>query len=366
MIEHQSNKILQLQSLRFGAFMLIYLWHSDQWVPGWFPHDLGAGLAVSFFFVLSGFVSTISMYNKEINCSVLSVFLFLVKKLKRFYPLYFWTTFWTISTSGFAINLIKKEFWSSKYFTDQLWKNLLLIQSWFDKDYFMYNGVGWFLSTMFFLYILELPMKKCGDLIKEKKNSVKLFTFVMIVIYAIVMAYSYLVRNLSLTFWQYIFPPARLGEFILGICLGYIVKKCDLIQLKSMSLNSKIRFTLIEIIALIMWGGALYTPMLVWQKKSFHWIIPNLLLIFVFSIGKGYITDILKNPFLVWLGELSFPCFLIHPLVLEAFNKSVDGLSFSKFGCLFSLCFCLTSTIGISSLLQGYSYQKSKKYVHSN
>lgn len=360
-MEHQNGKIVQLQSLRFGAFLLIYLWHADSWVPGWFPHDLGAGLAVSFFFILSGFVSVISLYDKESSCSPISIYRFLTKKIKKFYPLYFWTTFWTISTSGFAVNLIKKEFWYSQYYIEQLWKNLLLIQSWFNKDYFMYNGVGWFLSTVFFLYILELPLKKCGDFIKEKKNSVQLFIYIMIAVYAISMAYAYLVRNLSLDFWQHVFPPARLGEFILGICLGYIVKLCGLPQVKSINTKAKIWFTLGEILTLIIWVGSLYTPILVWQKKSIHWIVPNLLLIFIFSVGKGYISRVLQNSFLVWLGELSFPCYLIHPLVLDAFNKNVGSLSFSKFGCLFSICFCLLSIIGISGLLQGYSYQKLKR-----
>ena len=79
----------QLQFLRFIAFVLIFNWHMDWFAPQFFPRDLGGACAVEFFFLLSGFGSAYSSYNRDVIFSWRGLFDYLKKKLKKAYPLYF-------------------------------------------------------------------------------------------------------------------------------------------------------------------------------------------------------------------------------------------------------------------------------------
>lgn len=79
----------QLQFLRFLAFMLIFFFHTGDYQFAWFPQDNGASNAVEFFVLLSGVVSGISSFDKDINCTAKDIISYIKKKILKVYPLYF-------------------------------------------------------------------------------------------------------------------------------------------------------------------------------------------------------------------------------------------------------------------------------------
>lgn len=145
------------------------------WTEKWFPHGNGAANAVSFFFILSGLVTGYSSFDKHISFSYSKTMEYVSKKLKKVYPLYFITTILAISYSDLAICIANHAFSDMKMWLIQLIKNLLLIQSWFQTGYFSYNGVGWFLSSIMFLYLLKVPITACASKIKENRNNILIF-----------------------------------------------------------------------------------------------------------------------------------------------------------------------------------------------
>ena len=109
--------------------------------------------------------------------------------------------------------------------TIQLAKNLLLLQSWFPKEYFSFNGVGWFLSTLVFLQLLNLPMRTIILKVDEKKLGTIKVGLIAAGIFGVCLGYCYLTDCEDVLFRHYVFPPSRLFEYLGGMAVGYLAAK---------------------------------------------------------------------------------------------------------------------------------------------
>lgn len=59
----------QLQFLRFWAFFNVFVCHGEQWLFFKYPTSHCSTAAVSFFFMLSGLVTALASFNKDIRLS---------------------------------------------------------------------------------------------------------------------------------------------------------------------------------------------------------------------------------------------------------------------------------------------------------
>lgn len=337
------NRADQLQFLRFCAFFLIFSWHADKYVPYWFPHGNGAANAVAFFFILSGVVTGYSTYNKEVVFSVGVTKQHFWRKIKKVYPLYFVTTIFTVIYSGLPEYVANYDYEKAMATFLRLIRHLLLLQSWFPMGYYAFNGVGWFLSSIMFLYLLNVPLSACMTGIRKKKNWRLILGVIFCTTVGLIVLYCYALRGTNVEFTEYIFPPSRLGEYICGLCVGYIVR--SVIEKVPSGTVYKIIFSCAEIAAIIVWITAIYRPMALWQEGIVHWLFPNLLLLVIFTFGKGVISDLFKVKFLRHLGDISFECFLIHQIVIYEYVINAGVGDSSKPGKLISLVFCLIMTL---------------------
>ena len=73
--------------MRFVAFVMIFLWHINMYSLGILLAGTLALSGVSFFFVLSGFLSGFSSFEREYSFSIKAVLRYVGGKLKRFYLL---------------------------------------------------------------------------------------------------------------------------------------------------------------------------------------------------------------------------------------------------------------------------------------
>lgn len=144
----------QLQFLRFLAFLNVYIGHAESWIFFRYPASNCSAAAVSFFFMLSGLVTSYSAWGKDVHLGIRDFGNYLWKKLKKVYPLYFFTIMYTFLYAGQSHLTALAD---PDRFPRQLIRNLLLIQSWFPEGYFSYNGVAWFLSSLLFLWVITLP-----------------------------------------------------------------------------------------------------------------------------------------------------------------------------------------------------------------
>lgn len=349
MRRENTERAEQLQFLRFLAFGLIFLWHADYWVPKWFPHGNGAVNAVSFFFILSGVVAGYSSFRKEISFFIQSMIEFMWKKIKKIYPLYFLTTVFTICYSKIPFLIATHDGMALRGEAVQLLKNICLIQSWFPENYFSYNGVGWFLSTILFLYLLTVPALACANRVKKSPRNVWIFSGIIGGAVAATILYCYLFRHSNLEFWEYVFPVAHIGEYIAGISLAYLLRvKMDKIP---DSFWIAALFTAVEVAALALWIGAMYFGGDGWRGRIVHWLLPNLILVGIFTIGRGAVSKIFRLSALKALGDISFACFLIHQIVIQIYRMTSGITESSIEGNLFSLLFCLVVTILMANMV---------------
>ena len=349
--KQNNSETIQLQFLRFCAFLLVFLYHSTLQPADWMPGAGGAGCAVSLFFILSGAVAGISSFDREIQFSVRSIVGLIIKKLKKIYPLYFVTVLLTISRTCIPTCVSNHDLVTPASDLMQLLRSLLLIQSWHSTDYYSFNGVGWFLSTLFFLYLFQLPLLACCSKIKKHKNSSVFFSAIIVIVFLLNLLYGFLLRNTNTEYWLYIFPPSRMGEYVIGICLSYLaipVKR----QLSECH-NCRLLLSAAELLSLVLWVFSMYMPIPEWQAKTIHWIVPNSILLIVFILGKGVLTDIFRFKPLVILGNISFECYLLHQIVIHDYfiNSGVGLIHLSRIGNAFNILLCLLITILLAFLI---------------
>lgn len=365
-MDKKINYSNQLQFLRFLAFMLIFIFHTGEYQFAWFPHENGAANAVEFFILLSGVVSGISSFDKDIKCTAKDIVSYIKKKIFKVYPLYFITTVFTIIYTTTIPSIIAyhdfTNFEGLKILLGQLAqliKNLLLIQSWFPSNYFSYNGVGWFLSTIMFLYVISIPLRALATKIKKTKKPETIFAVVFVGAYLLTWLYCYLTRNTNMEYTQYVLPVSRVGEYICGMALGYLI--CYIKRKIADNRWVTVLFTTLEILALGFWIYNMYIPIQGWHYRITHWITMNIILILVFSIGQGVISSLFRLSILKRLGDISFECFLLHQIVIYLY-KTLSGIeAVSTLGNLFSILFCLIFTIMVASIISPNRNRNLKK-----
>lgn len=340
-----SGRAEQLQFLRFLAFLNVYICHAEVWLFFQYPASHCAAAAVSFFFMLSGLVIGYSMYGKEISLSWKAQGAYLWKKIRRVYPLYFLTTmfcflFYTVPGIAAAGD------WDALAgHVLPLTANLLMIQTWFN-GVASYNGVSWFMATTMFLYLFALPGMYVLNRVGKRRFPVLWLGGAFFVLMVIITAYCRLTWPYDMDYWQYTLPPARLVEFLMGMILGYGVRyvKPYLERIKL----GKLLPTVLEIGALCFWVFWLRRPGNYWMNRIVSWIIPNTILLGVFTFGMGWVSALFRWKPLVRLGDISFPCYLIHNiLVVRCVISNPAPETAAGKAVLFCSCLLLTVMIAL-------------------
>lgn len=210
----------QLQFLRFWAFFNVFVCHGEQWLFFKYPTSHCSTAAVSFFFMLSGLVTALVFFNRDVRLSWREEGKYLWRKVKKIYPLYLFTTLYLfLYTNTESLTAL----FDVQRFPGQLVRNLLLVQSWSAEGAFSYNGVGWFLSTLTFLSVFSLPVMFLLNKINRRPKGWLLLSGALAGTLFLTAVYCYLTKNLDMDYWQYIFPPARMGEYLGGMLLGMLV-----------------------------------------------------------------------------------------------------------------------------------------------
>lgn len=346
----------QLQFLRFWAFFNVFVCHGEQWLFFKYPTSHCSTAAVSFFFMLSGLVTALASFNKDIRLSWREEGKYLWRKVKKIYPLYLFTTLYLfLYTNTESLTAL----FDVQRFPGQLVRNLLLVQSWSAEGAFSYNGVGWFLSTLMFLSVFSLPVMFLLNKINRRPKGWLLLSGALAGTLFLTAVYCYLTKNLDMDYWQYIFPPARMGEYLGGMLLGMLV--CTLKPHLKQGNTVRIVFTVLEVGALGYWFFMLSRAGSPWRSRIFTWLLPNLVLIGVFTCGMGWVSSLFRWKPLVCLGDISFECFLIHNvfLVQYAVVHGNETLSQSENAAVF--LFCLGMPILLAFLIHKFP-EKRKKY----
>ena len=274
--------------------------------------------AVTYFFIISGFLMALGYKNKFVSLQPSTYFSFQIKRLVKLYPLqvliflisllciYFENAFVNIKI-GVAI------------------KNLLLLQSLTNlgSNIFSFNEVSWYLSTTIVLYLLTPFIIYFINKCKLGENLFKL-TFSLIVVFLAGVAIAYYgIDNMepySNGWWFiYISPYYRIFDYLIGILLGYIFAHVEqLVTQNKIQLNS-IVFSCIEILTLIMTFYLIHLRVIFAASISYDmFYVPfAVLFIFVISFQKGIISALLSSKILLYIGTLSFEIYMLHKVFMR-------------------------------------------------
>lgn len=344
-----TGRATQLQFLRFLAFMNVFIFHAESWNFFGYPAHNGGRIAVSFFFCLSGLVTGYSGFGKDVKLNPREIGRHMARKIGKIYPLYLLSMLIPLIHSGVPELIAEGNWQALGEEMTLLGRNLLLIQSWFQEGYFHLNGVGWFLSSLVFLNLFDLPGIYLLNRGQKSEKRYILFGGAAFCILMLTMLYCGLTRGLNRGFWHYIFPPARLGEYLLGMILGFAAR--PLAQRISRNKRNTYLFTALELGVMGLWWLFLPTTGPYWLRSSVYWLLPNLALLGVFALGKGAVSDLFRWKPLVWLGDISFECFLFHGMIVARYEINHGWAIASPLDQAVAFFFCLAVTLLAASLL---------------
>lgn len=189
-------RIAELQSLRVLAILMIVASHLG--LIGIMPFDAGGDCGTAFFFILSGFVTYLSQYDK-LKARTYRHKDFLQRRIRKILP-------WHVGT--WIVAVLLSHSWHSLL---AALPSLFLVQSWIPRYaiYFGGNPVSWFLSDLLLAWMLLPWLYKWV----QKRWSI----VVVLGLYAI---YTANVSAENINAWLYVFPPVRIVDFLLGMYLS--------------------------------------------------------------------------------------------------------------------------------------------------
>lgn len=277
----------------FAALMVVFFHFSNDVYPiSYFEQFFSGGnIAVSYFFVLSGFVMYLAYYGEQVTYKE-----FMKRRIARITPLYLFALLITIlpPVLFFIINSKPLE----HEFGLKLFLNLAFLQAYVPGYAMTMNIPAWSLSVEMFFYLL-FPA-----LIYVQRKNAKRFVVLVIAFWSV----SQLVHLLLVKQYpaaapamhDFIFynPLFHLNQFLLGMAGGYFA---GYFKEKNIGLPSLLLFVLV--ILLIN-----YFPRTI---STHNGLFAPFFLLFIISIAAKE-PGWLKTKPMVFLGEISYGIYILQ------------------------------------------------------
>lgn len=334
-----SHRIEQLTGLRFFAALLVFVSHLN-WVNSsyFFQKIFKEGyVGVSFFFILSGFLLSLS-YKVKIANGLISFNRYVFLRFARLTPLHVATALPFIALAIYHGNF--------SFITTIL--NLSYLQSFVPNShfYFSLNAPSWSLSNEMFFYMCFFLLAVISF---RQLCSYTLILFIIIIISAFVITATIgsnvLFGSNSFVHWLfYIFPGFRILEFLFGMVLYEIWNKGYRVNKNFIPLSYVILFT------------SMYFASLVPEafRFSLYYLPVSSFFLYAHLTNVSFFTKFYSSKILVLLGNASFAFYLIHQPLIAVFKKLLSSFDLSNFSFfIISLCF-----ISILSVLVYEFYEK--------
>lgn len=378
----ENKRIRSFEGLRFIMIMVIVLSHFEflfnvDGIGDFYESYLwNAGFAVDFFFMISGFGMMLGSMKKtslqELSRpSVKDCLKYGISHIRKIYPVYAATIVFGVGAE-LVIALIKSNLsisWGVHEFV-KIVVNLLLMQSATGMAHYThaYNGVSWFLSCLFCIYLVApLLLFLVRKVSKNYKIDIALIVadIVLIIILknflASIQVHFQNIKGLpDVNYLYYVSPVLRVFSVLIGMSLACIFNRLRENQFDLPEKKACVFEVVVSIAALMDFFFAHSLP----ESPDFLrdiYLFPLLsLFILVFAFDRGCVSKILHAPSMQSLGKMSMYIFMIHYPIRVYFAKTVDYLfGWTIASSFLFIAFILLSTFAISFCL----YRRSQKKI---
>ena len=317
------ERINSLTGLRALAMVTIFCSHlsylAETPFQGVYSYIRNGRFGVNFFLVLSGFVITLGYSNKLDTNNRIQDFSFVKKRISKIYIPYIITLLLAIPL--YVINAARGEGINVKLLISQLIINISMVQSVipFNKYSTSINGVSWFISTIFIIYLLIPGIIRLNNKAAKHYTLLKLL-FLILVIMAFNCGVYMVIRQIEYVRFAdcglsiiYINPLIRVFPFLLGIVVYNIYRLLSGFRIKNGSFVEILGIALF----FLWWAIA--------DKTGFPTVITEctdmlvsmlVVLIFAFS-NRGIVSLLLSTKKMLYLGNISLDFYLVHYLVIQ-------------------------------------------------
>lgn len=307
-----ARHIKSLTSLRFAAaFWVLILHYTDALPYDFLTHTMAfaqGGLGVDFFFILSGFILQ-HVYLAEFNDGRFRYGYFLQRRLARIYPLHLVSFLLVVGyvVAGHVLGIRFKA--PEAYALSEIPPNLLLLHAW-GLGRMSWNYVSWSISAEWFAYLI-FPALTLAFL-RMRLDLRLTIVLALLLLGAFYLAAEPLIggKLTDLTSFAIfrIFP-----EFTLGIALYHLSLRYDL------ATRWAVPVSLAAVIALL-----IVTHM--GASKFIALCLLGLLIFASASLERLGRAGVLRSPYLVYLGEISYALYMLHAIIFIVYFKGLDLL----------------------------------------
>jgi peptidoglycan/LPS O-acetylase OafA/YrhL len=328
-----ATRLPSLTALRFVAALFVFGFHAQvaHLIPAGAGHTVmewlfGRGsVGVSFFFILSGFVLAWSARDGD------TALRFWRRRLAKIYPNHLVTWLAALGvglTSAAGVSLAVAL------------PTALLVQSWVPAEsvYFGMNSVSWSLSCEAFFYAMFPVLMRL--LVRVPGRALWPVTLASLAcVWGVALGVQLLPTGYH--YWTiWLFPVARIPEFIAGMLLALLVRQG--------------RWPRIGIWPVVLLVGGAYVGS-AWLPGDFR-IVAATSAPLAFLIAAIAASDVEGRPtvgrwrWAVWLGEVSYAFYLLHQMVLRLAAR-LAGEPQSVWTGVAVMAVSLAVTVGASALL---------------
>ncbi|MCP1477245.1 MULTISPECIES: acyltransferase family protein [Pseudomonas] len=336
-----TNKLDALTFLRFVAASLVVVFHYGATTVFYsaLPFTLKIGpLMVTFFFVLSGFVISISHYKKKIEFGR-----FYLNRISRIFPAYFVSLLIFVAYSPAPTDMYDAVL------------ALTMLQAWVPSYALIGNSPAWSISVEIFFYLVAPALILLSN--KGEKSSAKLWIGFAVAVWAISQAVlmvmasppfytGYPSASHDLVFY---FPLSHFCSFLLGFAGGIAYKNGFLRnQISDFVAISLLIATLLLINEVRIYGKVIndlfgyHVP----YTSSFYSLL-FLPAVYFCGLADNTLRRVIGSPALVLLGEASYALYIFQTPVHLGFESIVPSDMFTSPNIRFAVYFFMLALISI-------------------
>ena len=289
------KKLDALTSLRFFAAAIVVLHHSIEnlKIGTDFLAFLPTLQAVSFFFILSGFILTYVYRNFDAHGSIRRFF---IARIARIWPLHGAMLLLTLVLLPGCFLPLASGTEPLKLFWMPLFANLCLVQSWvpLSKYYFSFNAVSWSISVEAGFYLF-FPLLLAG----VRRNCILVWLTTLLFTFAIASVLGYLsstsvgvINSETIAGIIQYNPLSRIFEFISGMAMALLYDKVRYNYKPAVKMA-----TIIELISLLLLVFGVWMSFFICNTMGFK---EDWLWMFVSNVNVVFVAPFIL---LIALGE---------------------------------------------------------------